>query len=76
MYNRNTDPVKREAFIDGIIAKMSLEQKVGQCFTIHWGGSIVTPYVLEAIEKAAYWWSCVSRRSVRILVVVSTITRA
>ena len=30
---------------------MSLEQKVGQCFTIHWGGSIITPYLLEAIEK-------------------------
>ena len=51
MYKRDVDTVKREAFIDGIIAKMSLEQKVGQCFTIHWGGSIVTPYVLEAIER-------------------------
>lgn len=30
---------------------MSLGQKVGQCFTIHWGGSIITPYVVEAIEK-------------------------
>lgn len=30
---------------------MSLEQKVGQCFTIHWGGSMITPYLLEAIEK-------------------------
>ncbi len=41
----------REAFIEGIISKMSLDQKVGQCFTIHWGSSMITPYVVEAIEK-------------------------
>ncbi|MGA2061568.1 MAG: glycoside hydrolase family 3 N-terminal domain-containing protein [Thermoguttaceae bacterium] len=42
---------ERETFIEGILSKMSLEQKVGQCFTIHWGGSMITPYVIEAIEK-------------------------
>ena len=42
---------EREIFIEGILSKMSLEQKVGQCFTIHWGGSMITPYVVEAIEK-------------------------
>jgi beta-N-acetylhexosaminidase len=42
---------ERETFIDGILSKMSLEQKVGQCFTIHWGGSMITPYVVEAIQK-------------------------
>ena len=51
MYNTKTDPVKREAFVNDVLSKMTLEQKVGQCFTIHWGGSIVTPYVLEAVER-------------------------
>ncbi|HUX59344.1 MAG TPA: glycoside hydrolase family 3 N-terminal domain-containing protein [Bacteroidales bacterium] len=30
---------------------MTLDEKVGQCFTIHWGGSLITPYLVEAIEK-------------------------
>ncbi|MBN1361104.1 MAG: hypothetical protein JW993_10945 [Sedimentisphaerales bacterium] len=51
MYDLKRDPEKREAFIDGILSKMTLEQKIGQCFTIHWGGSMVTPYVMEAVEK-------------------------
>lgn len=51
MYNTNTDPKKREQFINNILSKMTMEQKVGQCFTIHWGGSIITPYLLEAIER-------------------------
>jgi beta-N-acetylhexosaminidase len=42
---------EREVFIEGVLSNMSLEQKVGQCFTIHWGGSMITPYVIEAIEK-------------------------
>lgn len=50
MYNRNADP-KREQVVNDILSKMTLEQKVGQCFTIHWGGSIITPYLLEAIER-------------------------
>lgn len=51
MYDLNKDPLKREAFVNDILSKMSLDQKVGQCFTIHWGGSMVTPYVMEAVEK-------------------------
>jgi beta-N-acetylhexosaminidase len=51
MYNRKCDVEKREKYIKKILSKMTLEQKVGQCFTIHWGGAIITPYVVEAIEK-------------------------
>ena len=40
-----------KTFVDDIVSKMTLDQKVGQCFTIHWGGSMVTPYVMEAVEK-------------------------
>ena len=47
----NKDPQKREAFVDEMLSKMTLDQKVGQCFTIHWGGSMVTPYVMEAVER-------------------------
>lgn len=51
MYDLNKDPRKREAFVNDLLSKMSLDQKIGQCFTIHWGGSFVTPYVMEAVEK-------------------------
>jgi beta-N-acetylhexosaminidase len=51
MYKSNRDPEKREKLVNGIISKMSLDQKVGQCFTIHWGGSMITPYLVEAIER-------------------------
>ena len=51
MYNRNSDTKKQEQVVSSILSKMTLEQKIGQCFTIHWGGSIVTPYLLEAIER-------------------------
>ena len=51
MAKTDTNVQERETFIEGILSKMSLEQKVGQCFTIHWGGSMITPYVVEAIEK-------------------------
>lgn len=45
------DTEKRETFLARILDRMSLEQKVGQCFTIHWGGSMITPYLVEAIER-------------------------
>ena len=51
MYDPNKDPQKREAFVNEMLSKMTVDQKVGQCFTIHWGGSMVTPYVMEAVEK-------------------------
>lgn len=50
-YDTNTDPKQREQVVNNILSKMTLEQKIGQCFTIHWGGSIITPYLLEAIER-------------------------
>ena len=51
MYNDKRDSVEREKFVQSIVDKMSLDQKVGQVFTIHWGGSMITPYVAEAVEK-------------------------
>jgi len=51
MYRNNPDDPHREQTIDAILSRMTLDQKIGQCFTIHWGGSTITPYVLEAIER-------------------------
>ncbi len=51
MFTTTADLVRRERLIDEILSKMTLEQKIGQCFTVHWGGSIITPYVVEAIER-------------------------
>lgn len=51
MLSKQINTQERDRFINNILSKMTLEQKVGQCFTVHWGGSIITPYVLEAIEK-------------------------
>jgi beta-N-acetylhexosaminidase len=47
---RKNDP-KREKFIDKLLGEMTLEQKVGQCFTYMWSGHMVTPSVVQAIEK-------------------------
>ena len=54
MYDANRDPQTREAFVSGILAKMTLDQKIGQCFTIHWGGSMVygEGYLTEALFPA------------------------
>jgi beta-N-acetylhexosaminidase len=51
MYKHNPNDQRRDGVIDGIISRMTADQKIGQCFTIHWGGSLITPYVLEAIER-------------------------
>lgn len=51
MDNKNIDVEKREKYIDKLISNMTLEQKAGQCFTVHWGGSLITPYVVDAIQK-------------------------
>ncbi|MDX2432580.1 MAG: glycoside hydrolase family 3 N-terminal domain-containing protein [Bacteroides sp.] len=51
MYDNKKDPGLRDQYVNDILAKMSLDQKVGQCFTIHWGGSMITPYVVEAVER-------------------------
>ena len=41
----------RERFLDGLLDRMSLDQKVGQCFTVHWGGGMVSPYTVDAVKK-------------------------
>ena len=46
-----SDMDKRNEFIDNLLGKMTLEEKVGQCFTFSWRGSIVTPAVKALIEK-------------------------
>ncbi|HTZ20393.1 MAG TPA: glycoside hydrolase family 3 N-terminal domain-containing protein [Opitutaceae bacterium] len=51
MQNANVNKQRPDQVIDRIIARMSLDQKIGQCFTIHWGGSTITPYLVEAIER-------------------------
>ena len=51
MYKTNANDKHRDEVVNGIISQMSIDQKVGQCFTIHWGGSMITPYLLEAIER-------------------------
>lgn len=51
MAKKKVDAKQMEKYIDGILSKMTLDQKVGQCFTVHWGGSMITPYVVDAIEK-------------------------
>ncbi|MDA0989773.1 MAG: glycoside hydrolase family 3 C-terminal domain-containing protein, partial [Verrucomicrobia bacterium] len=37
--------------IEQILKALSLEQKVGQCFTYLWSGHLLSPAVIEAIEK-------------------------
>lgn len=39
------------AAVEKILGQLSLEQKVGQCFTYLWSGHLVTPSVVAAIEK-------------------------
>ena len=43
--------VDKKEFIDGLIDKMTIEQKVGQCFVIGFCGTIITPAILERIRK-------------------------
>lgn len=40
----------KASFITGIINKMTLEQKVGQCLVIGFVGTIVTPEILKRIR--------------------------
>lgn len=42
---------KAAAVIEGILTRMTMEEKVGQCFTYLWSGYLITPSVVEAIEK-------------------------
>ncbi len=41
----------RDNFINGLIAKMTLEQKVGQCFVLGFVGTVLTPVTLQRIRK-------------------------
>ena len=41
----------KEEFIDSLISKMTLEQKVGQCLVIGFVGTIITPKILERIRQ-------------------------
>lgn len=50
-YARKTIDEKARKFIDGIIAKMTVEEKVGQLFTYLWSGHMITPGVMDAIEN-------------------------
>lgn len=40
-----------ESDIDAILKQMSIEQKVGQCFTYLWSGHLITPSIVASIEK-------------------------
>lgn len=40
-----------EALVDRWLGELTLEQKVGQCFTFLWSGHMVMPSVVEAIER-------------------------
>jgi len=42
---------KRDAFVSKKLAKMSLEEKVGQLLTFTWRGAILTPSCVEQITK-------------------------
>jgi len=46
-----SDTDKRNEFVDTLLNKMTVEEKVGQCFTFSWRGSIITPSVKALIEK-------------------------
>lgn len=45
------DNAKRDKFVSNVLNKMTLAEKVGQCFTLSWRGSIITPSVMDVIEK-------------------------
>ena len=47
-------PVKnarKKILIDRTIAKMSIEEKAGQCFTYVWNSPLLGPTIVEAVEK-------------------------
>lgn len=41
----------KKQFVQDLISKMTIEQKVGQCFVIGYVGSIVTPEIINRIKK-------------------------
>ncbi|MBI5725470.1 MAG: hypothetical protein HZA50_16050 [Planctomycetes bacterium] len=40
-----------ESFADGVLSRMTLDEKIGQCLTISWRGSTITPCVIDTITK-------------------------
>ena len=55
--------VAKTEFVNGLIAKMTLEQKVGQCFVIGFVGTVITPEILRRIRdycpsgiRAGLYW--------------------
>jgi beta-N-acetylhexosaminidase len=47
---RSTDSTDR-AVVDGVLSRMTLEEKVGQCLTLSWRGAIITPSVVDNIRR-------------------------
>jgi beta-N-acetylhexosaminidase len=43
----------KQAFIEGLINKMTIEQKVGQCLVIGFVGTVITPEILKRIRRYA-----------------------
>ena len=41
----------KQKFVKDLVSKMTVEQKVGQCFVIGSVGSIVTPEIIRRIKK-------------------------
>jgi beta-N-acetylhexosaminidase len=43
--------MQKDEFVNGLISKMTLQQKVGQCFVLGFVGTILTPVTLQRIRK-------------------------
>lgn len=43
--------MSKKEFVKDLVSKMTVEQKVGQCFVIGYVGSIVTPEIIRRIKK-------------------------
>jgi beta-N-acetylhexosaminidase len=41
----------KDEFVNGLISKMTIQQKVGQCFVLGFVGTILTPVTLQRIRK-------------------------
>ena len=44
-------PTDSIEFVENLLGKMTIEQKVGQCFVIGFCGTVVTPVILERIRR-------------------------
>lgn len=41
----------KKKFVQDLVSKMTLEQKVGQCFVIGYVGSLITPEIINRVKK-------------------------